>query len=112
MSSEAKKRVRQSLNEYGLWGGFKFSWSSHQHLSDSCSGEQLGFIATSARGRDKLYCGERNCAGNLWASAESRTGFATPARFYHCSFQPVMVLCAWWLSHHLGHLCALIPAQG
>lgn len=57
MSSEAKKRVRQSLNEYGLWGGFKFSWSSHQHLSDACSEEQLGFIATSARGRDKLYSG-------------------------------------------------------
>lgn len=53
----SKKRVRQCLNKYGLWGGFKFSWSSHQHLSDAYSGEQLGFIATSARGRDKLHSG-------------------------------------------------------
>lgn len=57
---------------------------------------------------------ERNCAGNHWASAESRTGFATPAQFLSlqlCSFQPVMLLCARWLYHHLWHLCALIPAQ-
>lgn len=63
---------------------FEFSWSSHQHLSDACSGEQLGFIAPSARGRDTLYsAGGKLC--NLWASAKNRTGFAAPARFYHCS---------------------------
>lgn len=47
---------------------------------------------------------ERSCAGNLWAGAESRTGSATPAHFYPCSFQPVMLLC----SVVVGHLCALI----
>lgn len=36
----SKKGVRQWINDYGLWGGFvKFSWSSHQYLSDACSGE-------------------------------------------------------------------------